>query len=148
MQSYDIRTHDLDPIPTIVVRRRATIAQLPRVVPAACGVAWEFIRAKKVRAGRNVALYLSDQVDLEAGADALEPFGPEGEVMASELPGGRVATTRHVGPYAELGSVVCRGLAGIYRQRSSPARPRISSCPARPAASGEPDLGQRQEIRV
>ena len=102
MTPYEIQVADVAPIPTVVVRRRATLAQLPQVVPAACGTVWEFIRAKKVRAGRNVALYLSDQVDLEAGAEALGPLTSEGEVITSQLPGGRVATTKHIGPYTAL----------------------------------------------
>src|SRR5262249_7184119 len=102
--SYEIRVTDVAPIPTVVVRRHANSAQLSQVVPAACGAVWEFIRARSVRAGRNVALYLSAQVELEAGAEALGPIAPEGEIIASQLPGGRVATTRHLGPYAGLGA--------------------------------------------
>jgi len=104
MPAYQISLIDVDPIPTVVVRRRATVAELPQVVPAACGTVWQFIRAKTVQAGRNVALYLSDHVDLEAGAEALGPFAPEGEIIRSQLPGGRVAMTTHVGPYGQLGS--------------------------------------------
>src|SRR5262245_13421153 len=104
MTPYEIQVVDIAPIPTVVVRRCATFAQLPQVVPAACGTVWEFLRAKKVRAGRNVALDLSDKVDLEAGAEALGPLTPEGEVIISQLPGGRVATTKHIGPYAALGA--------------------------------------------
>ena len=104
MTPYEINLIDVEPVPTVVVQRRATFAQLPQVVPAACGAVWEFIRATKMRAGRNVALYLSDQVDLEAGAEALGPVAAGGEIIASQLPGGRVATTRHTGPYAGLGA--------------------------------------------
>src|SRR4051812_16357697 len=104
MPGYVIRVIDSAAVPTIVVRRRVAAAQLSLVVPAACGTVWAFIRANALRAGRNVALYSSDAIDLEAGAEALSPFTPTADIVRSELPAGRVVTTTHLGPYGELGA--------------------------------------------
>ncbi len=43
------------------------------------------------------------QFDLEIGAEVDAPFAGKGEVVASTLPVGEVATTTHFGPYNQLG---------------------------------------------
>jgi len=98
--------------PTAVVRRRAALRELSRVVPEACGEVWKVIRAEKVQgAGRNLALYLSLDVDqqlsIEVGVEMAVDFAGAGEVVRSELPAGRVAVATHFGPYA--------GLPGAHR---------------------------------
>lgn len=40
--------------------------------------------------------------DVEAGFPVSSPFAPSGEVQPSELPGGTVAVTVHVGPYDQM----------------------------------------------
>lgn len=91
------------PRPLAVVRRRATCKQLPQVVPAACGLVWGIIRARQVKgAGRHVAVYLDDRINLEVGVELETPFAGDGEVVGSALPAGTVATTVHFGPYQRL----------------------------------------------
>ena len=59
---------------------------------------WDTVRGdEEVRPGRNVMLYLDDVPHVEVGAEAAGPFAPRGRIVASELPGGRVAMTRLVG---------------------------------------------------
>ena len=102
---YNVRLERIDDRrPTAVVRRRATIAQLPKVVPDACGLVWRVLRAEGVKgAGRHVALYLDDVVNLEVGVELDAPYtGSGGEVIDSSLPTGTVATTIHFGPYQRL----------------------------------------------
>lgn len=89
--------------PTAVVRRRAIIAELPKVVPDACGVVWNVIRAGQIKgAGRNIALYLDDQINLEVGVEMDAPFASHGEVIGSSIPSGTVAAATHLGPYHQL----------------------------------------------
>jgi effector-binding domain-containing protein len=89
--------------PLAVVRRQATLAELSRVVPLACGVVWNAIKAMKVvGAGRHVAVYLDDKINLEVGVELGTPFPGHGEVVASSTPAGTVATTTHIGPYQQL----------------------------------------------
>jgi effector-binding domain-containing protein len=95
--------------PTAVVRRQASIRELPKVVPDACGIVWRAIKAAGVTgAGRHVALYLDDEINLEVGVELAAPLATPlpadggDQVIASALPAGTVATTVHFGPYPQL----------------------------------------------
>jgi effector-binding domain-containing protein len=101
---YDVRLETIvEKRPTAVVRRRAGVRELPKVVPEACGVVWNAVRAQQLKgAGRHLALYLDDQINLEVGVELDAPFAGQGEVHASALPTGPVATTVHFGPYQQL----------------------------------------------
>ncbi len=86
-----------------VVRRRAGVRELSKVVPEACGIVWAVLRAQRISgAGRHVAVYLDDQINLEVGVELNLPFAGHGEVVASALPAGMVATATHFGPYPNL----------------------------------------------
>jgi effector-binding domain-containing protein len=89
--------------PLAVVRRRASVHELPRVVPEACGVVWNVVRARQIAgAGRHVAVYRDDQINLEVGVELAAPVVGDGEVVGSAPPAGLVATTTHYGPYGQL----------------------------------------------
>ena len=101
--SYDIRIEQFPSRPTAVARRQAALQQLPKVVPESCGVVWNALKAHGVQgAGRNLAVYLDEQINLEVGVEMDGPFTGVGEVIASRTPGGTVATTTHLGPYQLL----------------------------------------------
>src|SRR5437763_5879506 len=53
-------------------------------------------------AGRHVAVYLDEQINLEVGVELAAPFGGHGEVTGSVTPSGPVAATTHYGPYGLL----------------------------------------------
>jgi len=100
---YIVRLETCRSTPTAVVRRRATLGELPKVVPEACGLVWNVVRAQGiVGAGRHVALYLDDEINLEVGVELAAPIAGFGEVVGSELPAGEVATVVHFGPYGGL----------------------------------------------
>jgi effector-binding domain-containing protein len=100
---YDVRLEQLDSLPLAVVRRRASSKELARVVPEACGLVWSVVRAEKIAgAGRHVALYWDDQINLEVGVELETPFAGHGEVVGSATPAGAVATATHLGPYDRL----------------------------------------------
>lgn len=99
----DVRIEQLSSRPLAVVRRRAKSHELARVVPDACGIVWSVLRAQKVMgAGRHVALYWDDQINLEVGVEVNSPFAGHGDVVGSATPAGAVVTTVHLGPYARL----------------------------------------------
>jgi len=101
--AYKIQVETVAGIPTAVVRRRARSQELARVVPEACGIVWNVIRAQQVKgAGRHVALYLDAEINLEVGVELTAPFAGSSEVIGSALPSGDVATTVHFGPYNRL----------------------------------------------
>jgi effector-binding domain-containing protein len=99
----DIRLEQFGSRPLAVVRRRASLPELSKVIPDACGTVWNVIRAQKIAgAGRNVALYWDDVFNLEIGVELDAPFAGHGEVIGSALPRGTVATAVHFGPYNQL----------------------------------------------
>src|SRR3954451_18397691 len=101
---YDVRLENVSGGRAIaVVRRRARAAELAKVVPAACGVVWDALRALQVKgAGRHVAIYLDGEINLEVGVELDAPFAGHGDVVGSTTPSGTVATTTHFGPYGQL----------------------------------------------
>ena len=100
---YDVRLEQLSSRPLAVVRRRAGLHELAKVVPDACGTVWSVLRSQKiVGAGRHVALYLDDKINLEVGVELDAPFAGHGEVVGSATPAGAVATAAHFGPYGRL----------------------------------------------
>src|SRR4051812_43810711 len=100
---YDVRLEQLGSRPLAVVRRRAGSRELSKVVPDACGTVWSVVRSQQVTgAGRHVAVYLDDQINLEVGVELDTLFAGSGEVVGSATPPGLVATTTHYGPYGLL----------------------------------------------
>jgi len=100
---YDIRLEQSTSRPLAVVRRRAAQHELSKVVPEACGLVWNVLRAQQVTgAGRHVAIYWDCGINLEVGAELDAPSAGHGEVVPSAIPAGPVATTTHYGPYGEL----------------------------------------------
>jgi effector-binding domain-containing protein len=100
---YDIRLEQQPACPVAVVRRRASIQELPKVVPEACGLVWNTLRSHQISgAGRHIAVYWDDQIKLEVGVEIATPFTGCGEVLPSTTPAGTVATTTHFGPYQQL----------------------------------------------
>jgi effector-binding domain-containing protein len=101
--AYQVRVERARSLPLAVVRLRARKQELPKVVPEACGTVWRVIRAQQVAgAGRNVAVYLDCEINLEVGVELETPFGGFDEVVDSATPSGLVATTTHFGPYQLL----------------------------------------------
>src|SRR4029077_1457682 len=100
---YEVRLEQLSSRPLAVVRRRASLQELAKVVPDACGLVWGVVRAQKIAgAGRHVAVYWDDVINLEVGVELDAPFTGYGEVVGSATPAGTVATTVHFGPYNRL----------------------------------------------
>jgi effector-binding domain-containing protein len=100
---YDVRIEQVSSCPLAVVRRRASVQELSKVVPDACGTVWSVVRAQKLTgAGRHVALYWDDVINLEVGVELDAPFAGHGEVVHSATPAGTVATAVHFGPYGLL----------------------------------------------
>jgi effector-binding domain-containing protein len=101
--AYDIRREHVSSRPLAVVRRRASVQELSKVIPAACGMVWNAVRAKQITgAGRLVALYLDDQINLEVGVELDAPLDDRDNIFGSATPAGAVAATVHFGPYQRL----------------------------------------------
>jgi len=101
--NYDVRIEQLSSRPLAVVRRRAALRELAKVVPDTCGKVWNVVRNQKIKgAGRHVAIYLDDQINLEVGVELDAPYVGQGEVIGSATPAGRAASVVHFGPYDRL----------------------------------------------
>src|SRR6516225_3870264 len=100
---YEIKMTQAEAISTAVIRSRVPASELSKFVPAACGEVWAFIRSARLpRPGRHTALYLEDGF-VEVGAEVSAPFTGNERIHCSQLPGGAVAWTTHLGPYPRLG---------------------------------------------
>jgi effector-binding domain-containing protein len=100
---YDIHLEQHASIPLAVVRRRASLQELPKVIPEACGLVWNVVKAQNIKgAGRHIALYWDDEFNLDVGVELAAPFACHGEVVSAATPAGAVATAVHFGPYNQL----------------------------------------------
>src|SRR5690242_13886437 len=102
--STAVRLNNEVAIPLAVIRRRAKQSELRTVVPHLCGVVWEFLKSQNLRGGRNVAVYLNGNMDIEVGCEMSGAFEPRGDVVRSATPAGTVASATHLGPYQKLGA--------------------------------------------
>jgi hypothetical protein len=86
---YTVEMMQVEARPIAVVKRRASLVDLPIVIPDACGEVWQFIRAHQIGGtGRNVAVYLDEAINIECGVEVPPSFGDEGEVLLSGHSGG------------------------------------------------------------
>jgi effector-binding domain-containing protein len=100
--SHTVRLIHADAVPLAVVRRRARRSDLATVVPQSCGIVWDFVRARSLKAGRNVAVYLNANIDLEVGVEMAGAFEEQEGIVRSSTPPGLVASAIHFGPYQGL----------------------------------------------
>jgi effector-binding domain-containing protein len=91
------------PQPTAVVRSTIAVAEIPRFLGHAYEAVARVLASQGITpVGEPFAYYKgvpTTTIELEAGFPVAVPCVPSGEVVASELPGGTIATGTHVGPY-------------------------------------------------
>jgi effector-binding domain-containing protein len=91
--------------PTAVIAETTSWESFPPLWRALLSEVWGEVRGNdEVGPGRNVMLYLDDVPHVEIGVEAAGPFASLGRVVPSVLPAGRVAMTRIVGSYDEIGA--------------------------------------------
>jgi effector-binding domain-containing protein len=92
--------------PTAVVRRRLTWEDFRTTWNGLLDQVYDRVRSGTVvQDGHNVMVYrdvADGRVDVEVGVEAAGPFPAAGDVVPSELPGGRVVVAVHHGSYHEL----------------------------------------------
>ncbi|MGH2459752.1 MAG: GyrI-like domain-containing protein [Chloroflexota bacterium] len=119
--------------PASAVGDTLTRVLLPRV--------YQFLAARRIApAGPPIALYhefSADRARLEGAVPVDATFDGDDEVQPGALPGGRVATTRHVGPYHELGAAHDAVVRWIRDRGYRAVRPNWEVYPMPPG--GEPD---------
>jgi GyrI-like small molecule binding domain len=83
--------------PTAVIAAATTWDEFPRLWKVLLDEVYAAVDGKT-----NVMLYRDDVPHVEVGVLAPPGFVPDGRVIASALPGGRVARAVHRGPFTEL----------------------------------------------
>jgi effector-binding domain-containing protein len=124
--TYEVRTEELRPTLTAVVRGEMPAAQMSAWLPDAYAAVFDYLR----RAGVPPAAppfarltFLGDTVAIEAGVPVLTEVAGDGRVQASSLPEGPAAITTHVGRYEDVEhalDAVTRWLAGRGLQSAGP----------------------------
>ena len=97
----------VEPTPTAVVAVATTWAEFPKMWGPMLDKVWGFLRGDApeglYQQGHNIMLYRDDVPNVEVGVQVSGAFDHAGDVVASALPGGLVATATHAGPIAEIG---------------------------------------------
>lgn len=110
--SYDITVKQMDPQPVLIGRRRVSPDGIAGAIGEVLSKVFQHAHGSGIAiTGRPFARYSEmtmGSMTIEPGVPvAALPVGgaasPDGDIRADTLPGGRVATTIHTGPYEKLG---------------------------------------------
>ena len=105
--TVEVTVKTVSPTPTAVVAAAVTWAEFPKMWGPMLDKVWSFLRSDApeglYRRGHNVMLYKDDVPNVEIGVQVSGPFAPAGQVVASTLPGGLVATATHTGEIVKIG---------------------------------------------
>jgi effector-binding domain-containing protein len=114
-----------DATPSVVIRTRSSVEELPQVIGAAYQRIATFLGTKKLApAGPPYVAYHNEDMqdlDLEIGFPLAEELKGEREFEASSIPGGEYATTLHIGPYSKFEVAYNRLTQWIEEQSLQPA---------------------------
>jgi effector-binding domain-containing protein len=106
MERYDIHAEARNAQVTAVARATLTVAELPPWLGKAYAAVAELLTAQRAGpAGPPFARFHmlgGGRLEVEAGFPATRPIEGNGDVQPSELPGGQVAVTMHIGPYEQM----------------------------------------------
>ncbi|MEM6999227.1 MAG: GyrI-like domain-containing protein [Pseudomonadota bacterium] len=103
--SYEIEVIEADPTPAAVIETRCATAELGEVLGQCFGrVVQHIMGSGHTPLGMPFLRYLEmtpDSLLIQAGLPSTAPAGED--VLAIELPGGKLATTLYLGPYGDVG---------------------------------------------
>ncbi|HEV2372705.1 MAG TPA: GyrI-like domain-containing protein [Streptosporangiaceae bacterium] len=123
--SYQVSVADVPARPTAVVAAATTWREFPSLWKELLDEVWACLRAGGIRSGcRNVMFYKDDVPHVEVGVQLDQPCQLTGQVIASALPGGRVAMTVHRGQYSGLAAAHQAVAGWCTEQGLRPAGPR------------------------
>jgi effector-binding domain-containing protein len=126
---YDVEVKDVSVQPILSIRARMEPAEMPTLFRELINEVWTYCQRIGVTpSGPSFGVFHEfgdEAVDVEAGFPV--PAGTEGEgrIRAGELPGGKVASTWHLGPYTRLGQAhqaMAEWIHGQSHDQGQPAR--------------------------
>ncbi len=104
---YQFELLDRPAQPTLSVRLRTSVQRLPQVIGQSYGAILQHASQMGCHpiGAPFVAYYNMDMenLDVEIGFPFEKKVEGKGDVLASEIPGGKAATCLHVGPFDQLG---------------------------------------------
>jgi effector-binding domain-containing protein len=107
VMSVDVTVRTVEPAPTAVLVAATTWTEFPKIWGPMLDAVWSFLRGDAPQGlyqqGHNIMLYNDDVPNVEVGVQVSGSFDPVGQVVASALPGGLVATATHTGAMAKIG---------------------------------------------
>jgi AraC family transcriptional regulator len=106
--SYEVFKRTLEPQSVLVLRKRVKRPEIAKAIGASLGrIVVHAQRTGATIAGQPFTRYLDwgpGVVTVEIGIPVTGKVAGADDIIASELPGGAVAMTTHVGPYEQLGA--------------------------------------------
>ena len=103
---YTCNLHEQGPQPTLTIRTRASVKNLPRVMGEAYGAIAQYLgELGEQPAGPPFCAYYNTDLkdlDVEMGFAVDRELAGKGEIQAGELPVGMMASCLFTGPYVEM----------------------------------------------
>ena len=104
--SYNCEVKEQSAQPTLSIRTRTSVQNLPQVFGKAYGAIAQYLGGLGEQpAGPPFAAYHNmdmQNLDVEIGFPVSRRLPGEGGIQAGEIPGGRAATCLYTGPYSEI----------------------------------------------
>jgi len=104
--SYKCEVKNQSTQPTLSIRTRTPVQDLPRVLGEAYGAIAQYLgELGQQPVGPPFAVYYNadmQNLDVEAGFPVSGGFSGKGDITASEIPAGKAATCLYTGPYNEV----------------------------------------------
>ncbi len=105
--NYQCEIKDQPLQPTLAIRTRAAVQDLPQVLGQAYGAIMQYLgELGEQPTGMPFTAYYNmdmQNLDLEIGFPVSKPLPERGNIRPSQLPVGKIATTMHIGPYDGVG---------------------------------------------
>lgn len=106
--NYEFRVLQVAEQQLMAVHDQARGGELPKKIIGNLDKVWAYLRANAVQTGHNVVVYrdfdrATGLMTIDVGVQVESELPSNGEVLPVTSPGGLVATTVHIGPYAKLG---------------------------------------------
>jgi effector-binding domain-containing protein len=107
MMNYQCELLDRSAQPTLAIRTRTPVHDLPPVLGQAYGAILQYVAPLGIQpcGAPFVAYHNMDMqdLDIEIGFPFAQELAGHGNIRAGEIPGGKAVTCLHIGPYNQVG---------------------------------------------